>query len=180
MVKVITISGGAQHGKDSTCDILMKMMEQDGIPCLRIAYGDYVKYTAEKFFGWDGNKDEKGRTILQQVGTELGRNVKENIWTSKALEDVQIFCKNVEYILIPDTRFYNEISIWTDNGYEVKTIHVNRIGFDNGLTKEQKQHPSETSLNDNLFNYNISLKGGLEDLEENVHTIYKDLIKKTK
>lgn len=38
-------------------------------------FGDLVKYVCEKFFDWDGVKDESGRSLLQYVGTNKVRKI---------------------------------------------------------------------------------------------------------
>ena len=78
-MKIITISGKAQHGKDTTAEMLKKKLEELQYKVLIIHYADYVKYVCRQYFNWDGNKDEKGRTILQQVGTNLARARRETI-----------------------------------------------------------------------------------------------------
>ena len=59
----------AFHGYTPTRSAL----EADGNAVLVAHYGDLVKYVCKTFFGWDGEKDEKGRTLLQKVGTDAIR-----------------------------------------------------------------------------------------------------------
>lgn len=69
-MKIVCISGKAQHGKDTTAKLLEEILEAQGNRVLIAHYGDLVKYVCKTFFGWDGKKDEKGRTLLQRVGTD--------------------------------------------------------------------------------------------------------------
>ena len=62
MKKIFLISGNAQNGKNALADIMAKKLNGKSI---NIAMADYLKYMAYKYYGWDGNKDEKGRSILQ-------------------------------------------------------------------------------------------------------------------
>lgn len=64
-MKVICISGKARHGKDTLAGILDEHLKANGHRVLIAHFGDLVKYICEKFFAWDGAKDEKGRTLLQ-------------------------------------------------------------------------------------------------------------------
>ena len=64
-VKVITISGYAQAGKDLSAQLIKEKMALRGKKVLILHYGDYLKFIAKEYFGWDGKKDEKGRTLLQ-------------------------------------------------------------------------------------------------------------------
>ena len=72
-MKVITISGKAQNGKDTTARLLKDVLEDDGNTVLIAHYADLLKYICKQFFGWDGNKDEQGRHTLQYVGTDVIR-----------------------------------------------------------------------------------------------------------
>ena len=71
MKKIILISGKAQNGKDTVADILMEQLEGKSI---KLAYADYLKLICRKYFGWNGEKDVKGRSTLQFVGTDLIRD----------------------------------------------------------------------------------------------------------
>ena len=81
-MKVILISGKARHGKDTTAGFLKSALEADDSSVLVAHYGDLVKYVCKTFFGWDGEKDEKGRTLLQKVGTDAIRAKRPDYWVS--------------------------------------------------------------------------------------------------
>ena len=70
-VKVICISAKAQHGKDTSAAILKEIYEANGKRVLITHYADLLKYICKNFFGWNGEKDDYGRTLLQQVGTNI-------------------------------------------------------------------------------------------------------------
>ena len=61
---------------------------------------------------------------------------------------LELFKDEWDYVLIPDTRFPNEIEGMAD--FNPKHIRIVRPGF-NMLTEEQQKHPSETAL-DNYSN----------------------------
>ena len=69
-MKVICISGKAQHGKDTSALMVKEMLEDDGYKVLIAHYGDLVKYICRTFFQWNGEKDEAGRSLLQRIGTD--------------------------------------------------------------------------------------------------------------
>ena len=156
MIKVIPVSGKAQHGKDTFAEMLKSTLIEtyklttDEVKIMH--YGDFVKFIAAEYGGWDGQKDEAGRTLLQVIGTERGRyTVDPLIWVKMVEAAIGIFADKVKYVIIPDTRFPNEIEYFYNRvigSQHVKTIpiRVERPDFDNGLTEEQKNHPSETSL----------------------------------
>lgn len=165
---VILFGGFAQHGKDSSCNMLSGLLESYNKKVFVIRYGDYLKYVCASRFNWNGEKDKKGRTILQQVGTEEARASNPNVWVNVVIETAKAFASNVDYIMIPDFRYPNEYSRWKEEHYKVITVWVHRKNFDNGLTEEQKAHMSETSLLDFPFNYIINVDEGLENLSNAV------------
>lgn len=172
-MKILTISGQAQHGKDTTAQILKEKLEKLQYKILIIHYADFVKYVCKQYFNWDGNKDEKGRTILQYVGTDLARARRNTIWVEVAELFISVFGNDFDYILIPDTRFLNEINYLKDKGYNVTTIKVNRINFENSLTEEQRNHPSEIALNNYTFDRIFAYESGIEYVEMAVNEFIK-------
>lgn len=144
---IVCISGSAGHGKDTFARMVKTLAERDKLKVLVTHYADLLKYMAEKFFDWDGKKDERGRSLLQHIGTELVRDKYPDFWTDFLVFGVDnFFGDRYDLILIPDCRFPNEIECWDDAGYETLWCDVTRPGYDNGLTEEQKRHPSETAL----------------------------------
>ena len=167
-MKIITFSGLAQHGKDSSASISKYYFEQCGKKCLTIANGDYLKFVCEKYFGWDGIKDAHGRSLLQIKGTEEGRDSYEDVWIDVVIAFLKAFGKQYDYVMIPDVRYENEISKLKHNGWDVFSVWVSRNDFDNGLTDEQKNHRSETSLLDHDFDYMISVESKMYKLKDAV------------
>ena len=51
-MKVITISGKAQNGKDTTAGLLKAALEADGYKVLITHYADLLKYICKQFFGY--------------------------------------------------------------------------------------------------------------------------------
>lgn len=166
------ISGKAQNGKDSTADILMNYLKGKSI---KLSLADYLKYICKKYYGWNGEKDEKGRSLLQFVGTDLIRDKLgwQNFHVDRICQDIKIAENEYDYFLIPDTRRKNEIYI-TQGMFpdKVITIRVERIGFESPLTLEQQNHISETDLDNFKFDYYIKSKSGLDKLENEVSEFY--------
>lgn len=175
--KVILFSAKSQHGKDFAANIFKKQLEANGKKVLITHYADLLKYICKTFFGWDGNKDENGRTLLQHVGTDIIRKEKPNYWVDFISDFLTIFHDEWDYVLIPDTRFPNEISCLKHNRIlDVITIRINRPDFKSNLTEEQLKHKSETSLDNYEFDYYIE-NTTLEDVERQVLSIIKILEK---
>lgn len=163
-MKVITISGKAQNGKDTTAGFLKEALEADGYSVLITHYGDLLKYICQKFFGWNGEKDEKGRTLLQYVGTDVIRAEQPDFWVGFISNILDLFPDTWDYVLIPDCRFPNEVNTLKKCGFDVTHVRVVRDGFKSPLTSEQQKHPSETALDDTEPDYTIHNNGSLDEL----------------
>lgn len=167
-MKVILISGKAQHGKDTTAGMLKSALEADGFSVLIAHYGDLVKYICKTFFNWDGNKDEAGRTLLQYVGTEIIRERDENYWVRFVGEMLIFFNGKWDYVVIPDCRFPNEVDYLKKMGLDTIHMRVIRDNFISPLTEEQQSHPSETALDNIIPDYCIHNDGTQRDLQGKV------------
>ena len=180
-MKLILISAKLQHGKDTTAELLKVELEKNGNKVLIAHYADLLKYICKTFFNWDGNKDEKGRTILQYVGTDIIRHQCEDYWVKFMMEFLFMFRKEWDYVLIPDTRFPNEIeyanSSWIGEE-NVHTIRINRPNFNSGATEEQLNHPSECALDNYEFDHYITNDGTIEELEIKIKDLVDKLIEK--
>lgn len=152
-MKVITISGKAQAGKDTTARMLKNKLIRSGHSVLITHFADLLKFQAKTLFDWDGKKDEAGRTLLQRLGTDIVREKNPNYWADYLSEMLWIYDGQWDYVIIPDARFPNEIEAMK---YEFDCVAVNVVSdFDNGLTDEQKNHPSETALDNYDFDYTL-------------------------
>ena len=58
---------------------------------------------------------------------------------------------------------------------DVITIRVNRLRFDNGLTKEQKSHVSETDLDNFHHDYYVRSESGVDKLEKEIDCLIEVL-----
>ena len=90
-IKVILFSGKATSGKDASAFILKELLEQDNKTVLITHYADLLKFICKNIMGWDGIKDEKGRRILQKVGTDTIRKQNPDYW----VDFISDFLKNI-------------------------------------------------------------------------------------
>lgn len=183
MPKVVLISGKAQSGKDTFARLFKEYAEPyeelENKRVLILKYGDILKFICKQFFNWNGEKDLEGRTLLQRVGTDIFRENNPDTWVNCVIEIVKGLGNLYDYILIPDTRFPNEISKWMGCGIDYVTVRIDRVNadntpFDNKLSLEQKSHISETALDRYVFDYHVTNRK-LIDLSREVVGIYNEL-----
>ena len=172
-MKIILLSGKARSGKDSAANMMKSKLEAKGKKVLIAHYGDLVKYTCKTFFGWNGEKDEQGRTLLQVIGTDRIRAKSPNFWVDYIMDILSIFENEWDYVLIPDTRFPNEIDLMKNTFDDVTSVCVVRTNFISPLTEEQRNHKSETALDDRIFDYYL-VADDLEKLERKVDVFLED------
>ena len=164
-MKVLCISAKAQHGKDTAASIIKDYLEAKGKKVLITHYADLVKFVCTNFFNWDGKKDEKGRTLLQYVGTDIISSQQPTYWVDFTISILKFFENEWDYVLIPDCRYPTEASRMIET-FDTKVLRVERPNFDNGLTLKQKGHPSEVSMDEYLFDaliYNDSTLDSFRD-----------------
>ena len=149
-MRVCCISAKAQHGKDTAAEFLKEYLESLGNKVLITHYADLVKFVCKNYFGWDGQKDEKGRSLLQYIGTDKVGAKNPAFWVDFILSILKIFEDEWDYVLIPDCRYPIEVIRMKEN-FSTYLLRVERPGFDNDLSYEQKQHSSETYMDDYHF-----------------------------
>ena len=174
-MKVICISGKARHGKDTAAGIMKAMLEADGYKVLVAHYAGLVKYICRAFFGWNGEKDEYGRSLLQRVGTDVIRRQKPDYWVSFVADILGFFQDEWDYVLIPDCRFPNEVGYLKERGLDAVHVRVTRENFVSPLTPEQQRHPSETALDTVAPDYRIVNSGTLSDLRDAVSKLLTEI-----
>ena len=179
MPVVVTISASAQHGKDTFASFLKNELEAKGKKTLIIHYADVLKFVAKQWYGWDGQKDDKGRTLLQYLGTDLFRKNRPDCWVTIVKELILGMGDTIDMVLIPDCRFPNEIvTLQCPELNKVYSVKVFRPDFDNGLSEAQKNHVSETALNNWKFDYTVINSGSLEDFRGKAEELAEVLINK--
>ena len=169
-LKIFVITGKARHGKDTTTDIIRDYYENKNMKTINNSYAYYMKDYAKRITGWDGSDNNKPREFLQQFGTNLVRNKIDNeFFINRMVEDLKVFSYFYDVVTISDGRFPIEIDTIRNNFKNVTVIKVVRPNFDNGLTEEQKNHPTEIALDDyNNYDYIIENDKEEKDLKEKI------------
>lgn len=191
---IIGISGKKRHGKDSVARIL----DQWGVH--RLAFADHLKRLAmqtwdlsfEQVYGDELKEvvDERWgltpRFMLQQLGTQVGRNIHEMTWVRKALSTIEKASKGETVVLpnlitrefesiefaegwanrwcIPDCRFPGEAeAVKAKGGIVIKVVRPSLVSNDS--------HASETEVDNVKEDYLVMNDGSLDDLEAQIKPI---------
>ena len=183
MKGTIILSGKSGSGKDMMAQFMKEELAKHGKKTLVIHYADAVKWFCRDFLDWDGKKDEVGRTLLQMVGTDIVRAQHPNFWFGIVVGLIQAFepTSNFDIAIIPDARFPNEVDISLENLKNSVSVRIERKNADGTdwinptLTEDQRNHPSETSLDCYTFDYVVHNDEGLDLLRESAITLLEDL-----
>lgn len=163
-MKICCISAKARHGKDTAAELIKEHLEYRGQRVLITHFADLLKFICVKYFNWDGNKDERGRTLLQYIGTDVVGAQNPAFWAEFIVSILTMFKKDWDYVLIPDCRYPVEVAT-VERAFDTTVLRVERPGFDNGLTQEQKNHPSEVDMDNYRFDHILYNDAGLEEFK---------------
>jgi dephospho-CoA kinase len=142
-MKIICITGKAGAGRDTLADIMKTNFEFMGYKVLITHFAGILKFVCKEWCGWNGLKNEEGKTLLQRVRTNIVRAQDKNYWVNFMCDMLRFFGAEFDYIIIPDCRFINEYEVLREKGYDVSVVKIKRPNTEGGLTEEQSNHISE-------------------------------------
>jgi hypothetical protein len=164
-MQVCCISAKARHGKDTAAELIKEYLETKNKRVLIIHFADLLKFICTSFFGWDGKKDEKGRSILQHIGTDVVGAKNPEYWSDFIVNFLKLFEDEWDIVLIPDCRYPIEANKMIEN-FPTTVLRVTRPFFISDLTPEQQRHTSEISMDDFHFHCCIYNDAGIEEFRE--------------
>ena len=147
--KIFILSGKAGSGKNYVADIISDYYKNS----IQISYAYYLKQYVKKISNWDGLEETKPRTLLQSLGIDLIKKIEKELLIRRVMEDIKVYSYFFDVIIVTDARLKEEIII-PKNLFDCITIRIN--GKDNDLTLEQKNHITETDLDNYKFDYVIN------------------------
>lgn len=177
ILQVVLISGKAESGKDLIAKSAKEYLEQNGKKCLIVKFGDILKTYLISFFDWDGKKDENGRNLLQETGQGFKKVLGNPYYWAERLFDIVEYKQSKEkydFILIPDWRFIEEFEE-AQIRYTPILIRVERDAI-NHLNQQQKNHISETELDD-FEEFDLIIKtNNIEEKKEKMNKFLENLL----
>ena len=196
-MKIILLSGKAESGKDTfhkiAEDFLLERynLGMGNLNVVRLAFADAVK-EASVNIGWNGVKDEKGRSGLIMVGNGAREYFDANVWIKKVIGKLDSLIYQSPYenrsfvediVFVTDCRYENEVTMLRDwankNKCKSYAIRVERPFHKNKLTEEQRSNLSETALDDfGQWDFILGNEGTYDDLVAGVENIMLDIILK--
>lgn len=176
----ILISGKAGVGKSLSASLLENyVLERHGARTGTFHFAQAVKSTAKQM-GWDGNKDPKGRALLQGIG-QVGRAYDKDIWVDKTIngEIEGYYLYPLDVVFIDDWRFPNEAEFIKKSPlYEIVKLRLEAP--DREILKGTPEYDeiSENSLPAapyglKYYDYVIVNNGSVKELEERLKQFWE-------
>lgn len=152
-MKIIGISAKAEHGKTFTCNVLKKEYEKRGYRVEIIPLAKALKDYA-RILGWDGQKDARGRSMLQELGPVLKHYHGGDVFARIAYETA--VKHDLDVLLIDDMRLLDEVEFYenllaTHRVEDYRLYRVIRPNYENHLTEVQRNDLTETALDNYTF-----------------------------
>lgn len=174
-MKLYLICGRARQGKDTLAIYMKNYYEQMGKKATIMQLATPLKTLTRNHFGWDGSEETKPRELLQQLGTDIIRQKlgKTDYFLQRTMEDADILSHFFDVVIISDVRLPYEIEYTKKENKNACIIHIERIEEQNELSKTQKNHLTETALdNYDVYDYKV-INTTLEELEESAKNIIR-------
>ncbi len=176
---VIMLSGKAGVGKSTTAHLLKSLIETTSNNKVEIfGFALPLKAIATKM-GWDGKKDEKGRRLLQTLGTEVGRTYDKDMWCKllfKGIEDQPI----VDVIIIDDWRFPSELEFIRSRfpyiPITVRVVSTRELPNAFNHISENSLPEYEESVDSSIYDYVVDNSFDVDSLELQMQKIWKHIV----
>ena len=148
-MKLILVSGKANSGKDHVSNKLSEYITKNfytgysnyKAKPIRMSLAEPVKQIARDVFGWNGEKDDKGRRLLINIGTWVGKDFGSKFIAGEDI--IYLGCKeeNISDIYKKFTRYFKpSVNLWSG-------ILKDKILY----TKEEKPVENIFVVSDNRF-----------------------------
>ncbi len=162
-MKLILLCGKAESGKSTSADFIKKYLEENHAKVIKTKMTKYLRLYAKEITGYNEETDEKPRDLLQNLG-DIVRSIDINFLLKRLDEDIKVYSRFADYIIIDDIRFALEVNFFKER-YDCLVFKLER-NKSNNLTSKQRKHSTETGLDDfNDYDKVIDNNGSLEDLE---------------
>ena len=168
-MRIFIIGGKANTGKNTLAKYIKEYYDKKDEKSIITEYSKYIKLVANEMIDWE-ETHKKPRKFLQDLGEEYRKAIDPNIFINRMKEDILIFQKYYQNIIICDARLIPEITLLKTKYQNCYTIHL--IGNNkNDLSSEEANHITETEL-EKYKNFDYQLENfDFKKLKENINKI---------
>lgn len=179
----IGISGKANSGKNTLGKLLLKELRKtkSGLFCQYISFADPIKKMIRTMFpdlpekyltgpskyrseiipgAFKNGQPLTVRELLRELGTDIGRQYKEDIWLNAFDHSFQQ-AKNKNVVICEDVRFVNEF-----DHLKKKDFFIIRLLRNSHLKSDHASETNQDIIKDNEFDYVVHNNGTMKDLKQ--------------
>ncbi len=160
----IAFGGRMQVGKTTAADHLVG---RHGFQ--KYALADPIKRIASEAFGWDGRKDDRGRRLLQEIGS-VGRHYAPDIWLERFA--ARLAADSPHRAVVDDLRLAREVEFLRRLGFVC--VRVDRPGHLIAPAvhgHERQGHETETGLEALELDASVPNRSSFEALYERLDAL---------
>lgn len=172
--QIFILSGKARSGKETVSEIIKNYYHDKDV--VTISFASTLKEYAKKISRWNGSEEDKPRELLQQLGVELIKEkLDDKLLIKRVIEDIEVYSYFFDVIIITDARLIDEIELVKNKYPYAKVLRIIREDYENELTDSQRNHITETGLDEyHGFDYTVINKD-LEQLKIEVNKILDEV-----
>lgn len=164
-MQIIGVTGRKGHGKTHFCKFLGERLTG------HIEYINFKTPLLEmaRQIGWDGKKDDRGRRLLQRLGTDVVREcIDPDYWVMRWKHSVDraLHWGSDLVVLVDDVRFNNEAAGVKVFGGLIVEVYTP----DQDLSEDN--HPSEGGIMQSYIDKRYELQFGLDYIRTAVEDFY--------
>jgi hypothetical protein len=163
----IAFAGKMQVGKTTAADHLV---HRHGF--VKYALADPIKEIARDAFEWDGEKDERGRRLLQEIGT-VGRHYDSELWLRRL--EARLESDSSPRAVVDDVRLAREVAYLERRGFKVVRIDRPPELVGQSSSQARARHETETELDQVPFELVIDNDAAFEDLYRRLDALIERL-----
>lgn len=167
-MRIFIVGGKSGSGKGEVAKLIKEYYIYKIEESVITSFSKYLKMYATELTDWDGNPSTKPRGYLQTLGDTV-RGYDNNFLINRIKEDINIYSKFVNNVIISDARMpeeIDEIAVSFDNVY---SIYVDNQFRASTLSLTEQMHKTETALEEYTdFDLYISNDSDINSLKSKV------------
>lgn len=164
----IGLAGKMQVGKTTAADYLV---HRHGF--VKYALADPIKEIASQAFGWDGAKDDRGRRLLQQIGT-VGRAYDREMWLRRL--SGRLRSEEPRRAVVDDVRLAHEVAFLEARGFLLARIVRPPELIPSLASVDRGRHETETELDAIPIDVTIDNSGTFQEMYARLDELVSRLV----
>lgn len=173
-MRIFLVAGKAGSGKKEVAKLIREYYAYKMEDSAVTSFSKYIINFTKELTDWDGSPGNKPRDFMQKLGDNI-RATDPYYFTKSMIQDISIYEKYVNDLVICDVRMPEEIDEIRNNYDDVYAIYVENQFSPSKLSLEQQAHITETALENYAdFDYTIA-NDTLQNLRDKIFKLLEDI-----